>query len=74
MNLVWGVPPGETNVTCTAGGGTFLVEFGTLSRLTGDPRYERVAMRAMDSLWSKRSSINLVSENEIQDRFFTLKI
>ena len=60
MNLVWGVPPGETNVTCTAGGGTFLVEFGTISRLTGDPRYEQVALRALKSLWNFRSSINLV--------------
>jgi mannosidase alpha-like ER degradation enhancer 2 len=60
VNLVWGVPIGETNITCTAGGGTFLIEFGTLSRLTGDPIYERIALRALESLWSKRSSINLV--------------
>ena len=61
MNLVWGVPIGETNITCTAGGGTFLIEFGTLSRLTGDPTYERAALRALHSLWSRRSSINLVN-------------
>ena len=60
VNLVWGVPVDETNITCTAGGGTFLIEFGTLSRLTGDPVYERVALRALKSLWSKRSAINLV--------------
>jgi ER degradation enhancer, mannosidase alpha-like 2 len=60
INLVWGVPRGETNITCTAGGGTFLVEFGSLSRLTGDPRYEQAALRALKSLWSQRSSINLV--------------
>lgn len=60
MNLVWGVPIGETNITCTAGGGTFLIEFGALSRLTGDPTYERVALKALESLWSKRSSLNLV--------------
>lgn len=60
MNLVWGVPHEETNITCTAGGGTFLIEFGTLSRLTGDPIYEQVALRALDSLWSKRSALNLV--------------
>jgi mannosidase alpha-like ER degradation enhancer 2 len=62
VNLVWGVPIGETNITCTAGGGTFLIEFGTLSRLTGDPTYEHVALRALQSLWSKRSSINLVNK------------
>lgn len=64
VNLVWGVPVGETNITCTAGGGTFLVEFGTLSRLTGDPTYERAALRALQSLWSKRSKINLVNVDE----------
>ncbi|UJR24934.1 hypothetical protein I4U23_006298 [Adineta vaga] len=63
VNLVWGVPTGETNITCTAGGGTFLIEFGTLSRLTGDPTYETVALRALKSLWSKRSSINLVGNH-----------
>ena len=36
VNLRYGVPPGETPITCTAGVGTFIVEFGTLSRLTGD--------------------------------------
>ena len=41
-NLRHGVPPSETAVTCTAGVGTFIVEFGTLSRLTGDPLFEEV--------------------------------
>lgn len=63
VNLVWGVPHEETNITCTAGGGTFVVEFGTLSRLTGDPTYERVALRALESLWSKRSPLNLVGNH-----------
>lgn len=43
VNLRHGVPKGETTVTCTAGIGTFIVEFGTLSRLTGDPLYEEVS-------------------------------
>lgn len=42
VNLRHGVPKGETTVTCTAGIGTFVLEFGTLSRLTGDPLYEEV--------------------------------
>lgn len=42
INLRHGIPPGETTVTCTAGIGTFILEFGTLSRLTGDPLYEEV--------------------------------
>lgn len=35
VNLKYGVPNGETPITCTAGVGTFIVEFGALSRLTG---------------------------------------
>ncbi len=68
VNLVWGVPIGETNVTCTAGGGTFLIEFGTLSRLTGDPTYEQVALRALQSIWSRRSSVNLVKKRKINSK------
>lgn len=33
---------------------------GALSRLTGDPKYESVALRALRKLWSMRSSLNLV--------------
>jgi mannosidase alpha-like ER degradation enhancer 2 len=32
VNLRYGVPKGETPITCTAGVGTVIVEFGTLSR------------------------------------------
>lgn len=54
INLRYGVPKGETTVTCTAGIGTFIVEFGTLSRLTGDPLYEEVAMNAIYALYHHR--------------------
>lgn len=60
VNLLYGVPRGETAITCTAGVGTFLLEFGALSRLTGDPIFERTARRAMDALWNARSEIGLV--------------
>jgi mannosidase alpha-like ER degradation enhancer 2 len=43
VNLRSGVPEGETTVTCTAGVGTFILEFGTLSRLTGDLIFEQVS-------------------------------
>lgn len=33
---------------------------GALSRLTGDPTYEYVAIRALRKLWSMRSSLNLL--------------
>lgn len=59
VNLRYGVPPGETSVTCTAGVGTFIVEFGALSRLTGDPVYEEVALNALHVLYNHRSSIGL---------------
>ncbi|GAB1598409.1 ER degradation-enhancing alpha-mannosidase-like protein 2 [Argonauta hians] len=59
INLRHGVPAGETTITCTAGVGTFIIEFGTLSRLTGDPIFENAAMRALKSLWNYRSDINL---------------
>jgi len=63
VNLRHGVPEGETPVTCTAGVGTFVVEFGALSRLTGNPVYESTAMRAMRALWSSRSGIGLVGNH-----------
>lgn len=63
VNLKEGVPLGETSVTCTAGVGTYIVEFGTLSRLTGDPVYEEVAMRALHAVWNHRSSINLLGNH-----------
>lgn len=63
INLRNGVPPGETSVTCTAGVGTFIVEFGTLSRLTGDPLYEEVAYNALKSLYNHRSPIGLLGNH-----------
>lgn len=40
--------------------GTYLLEFGTLSRETGDMRYYNTAKRALTVLFEKRSSIDLV--------------
>lgn len=60
VNLLYGVPPSETTITCTAGVGTFIVEFGTLSRLTGDPVFEDVALRALWALWDYKSEVGLV--------------
>ena len=72
VNLLHGVPEGETPVTCTAGVGTFIVEFGALTRLTGDPVFEDTALRAMKALWQSRSSIGLV--NFLYKRNVTPKI
>uniref|UniRef100_A0A8C6PZC3 alpha-1,2-Mannosidase n=1 Tax=Nothobranchius furzeri TaxID=105023 RepID=A0A8C6PZC3_NOTFU len=63
INLLYGVSPTETPVTCTAGVGTFILEFATLSRLTGDPTFENAARRAMSALWRTRSDIGLVGNH-----------
>lgn len=41
--------------------GTHILEFGTLSRLTGDARYERAAKRALRAVVERRSSIDLLA-------------
>ena len=41
--------------------GTFLPEWGTLSRLTGDRRYRRVAKRAVVNLFARRSRLDLLA-------------
>ena len=56
VNLLKGVPKGETTITCTAGIGTFLIEFGSLSDLTGDSKYMDAAIKAMDGLWKYKSA------------------
>lgn len=51
---------GETRSTCAAAAGTFLLEFGALSRLTRDPSFEAAARRAVTAVWSGRSPLGLV--------------
>lgn len=41
--------------TCTACGGTMILEWAALSRLTGNPIYEEKAKQAMDFLWNQRN-------------------
>lgn len=40
--------------TCTACAGTMLLEFAALSRLSGEPIFEKKAHAAMDALWKIR--------------------
>ena len=63
VNLRYGVAKGETPITCTAGVGTFIIEFGTISRLTGDEKFEKAAMRALEALYDSRSEIGLVGNH-----------
>ncbi|KAI9648857.1 hypothetical protein NHQ30_003498 [Ciborinia camelliae] len=53
-----GVP--EITETCSAGAGSLVLEFTTLSRLTGDPRFEQLAKRAFWAVWNRRSDIGLL--------------
>lgn len=53
-------PTAELTETCSAGAGSLVLEFTTLSRLTGDPRFEKLAKRAFWSIWERRSSIGLI--------------
>ncbi|KAI9086456.1 hypothetical protein K1719_031540 [Acacia pycnantha] len=59
INLKYGVMENETTETSTSGCGSLILEMGALSKLTGDPIYESVALRALHKLWSMRSSLNL---------------
>ncbi|KAM6594269.1 hypothetical protein CsatA_001972 [Cannabis sativa] len=59
INLKYGVMENETTETSTSGCGSLILEMGALSRLTGNPRYESAALRALRKLWSMRSSLNL---------------
>lgn len=58
-----GVPAGETRVTCTACAGTLLLEFGLLSRLTGDARYEAAARHAALQVYGAHLFIVSVSSS-----------
>jgi mannosyl-oligosaccharide alpha-1,2-mannosidase len=61
VNLKTGAIRGrETN---PAEVGTFLPEFGTLSRATGDDRYLRAAKRAQRALFERRSKIGLLADS-----------
>ncbi|KAK1155574.1 ER degradation-enhancing alpha-mannosidase-like protein 3 [Acipenser oxyrinchus oxyrinchus] len=59
VNLRYGVlnplsRTGTESNTCTACAGTMILEFAALSRLSGEPVFERHARRALDVLWEKR--------------------
>lgn len=55
VNLLHGVPVGETPIASLAGAGTLTLEFELLSRLTGDSSFGKAAKRGTRSLWLKRS-------------------
>lgn len=60
LHLRRGVAPGETTEASVAGGGTYVLELGTLSRLTGDGRYGRAAVRSALAIFGSRAWTGLV--------------
>ena len=60
VNLRTGVRFGETAETNVAAVGSYALEFGALSRMTGDWRFERASKRAVKALWSRRSDRDLL--------------
>ena len=53
-------PVVELTETCSAGAGSLVLEFTTLSRLTGLPIFEQLAKRAFWGIWDRRSAIELI--------------
>lgn len=60
VNLRFGVRSGETAETNVAAVGSYALEFGALSRMTGDWRFEHASKRAIKALWSRRSDRDLL--------------
>ena len=60
INLRRGVAANESSISSTAGGGTLALEFGLLSALSGDARFEAAARRAVRGLWARRSALGLL--------------
>jgi mannosidase alpha-like ER degradation enhancer 2 len=58
VNLVTGAP--RDSLSNPAEIGTLTLEFGTLSRLTGDPKYMVAVKKAVTQLYDRRSPIGLV--------------
>lgn len=54
--------------------GSNILEFGDLSRLTGDPTYLRASMKAYEAVIPKRSALNLLGTNfDVEKGEFTSK-
>ncbi|SCV74646.1 BQ2448_7675 [Microbotryum intermedium] len=60
VHLRHGVRMFESTETCSAGAGSLLLEFATLSRLTGKKIYEEKAKKAFFAVWNQKSDLGLV--------------
>ena len=63
VNLVDGIPNGESKVASLAGAGTLSLEFELLSRLTGDESFGQEAKLASRALWMRRSKKDLLGKH-----------
>ena len=63
VNLRHGIPKNESNITSLAGGGTFILEFGVLSALTGDHLFLDAALRSITALYERRSDKGLLGNH-----------
>lgn len=70
VNLQKGLILGDTAETCTAGAGTLIMEFGLLSKLTGNPKYEvQIAIVELTApRWPPKGQYDRFGE---QDRIWT---
>ena len=63
VNLLHGIPKGETTIASLAGAGTLSLEMELLSRLTGRSEYGRAAKLSARALWMRRSDIDLLGKH-----------
>jgi ER degradation enhancer, mannosidase alpha-like 2 len=63
VGLDVGVHPGETVIASTAGAGGLLVEMGTLSVMSGDPKYYAAAFGAVAALHERAAWTGLVGNH-----------
>ena len=60
INLMHGVRGNESSLTCPAAAGSYLMEFGLLSRLLKDSKYEIAAFKASKAIFDRRSKLDLI--------------
>ncbi len=63
VNLLYGVPQGETKIASTAGAGSLLLEFQVLSYLSGQGKFGEAAYAATKGLFQRKSAIGLLGKH-----------
>ncbi|CAK9013503.1 unnamed protein product [Durusdinium trenchii] len=60
VNLHSGIPKGSGATVTIAEAGSFILEFGMLSVLSGDGKFYQTAKRSLRAFWSRRNALDLV--------------